>query len=277
MFRAASFAVRIALVSLAWLGTIEVAGAAAATDAKDVGSINFTLGYKNLSGDSNLGFRFDGLGHQVDAWTTGDTLPRDRVYQPALGIEGTWGRKNWPVQIAFDVWNSADDSKSQGHPKDFTTPAYNLRLRAQTLELGLGVRRAFDLKLVTPYIGAGGLWSREQIEIEVSDPNAGQFGTATGHAHMRTSAFGYWVGGGVYRRLGPRFQMGLAYRFSKATLPAAPFTVDSGVLPPEIVSFPGYDVLTPDSNGRPVQLLLPNAEGGGRTLHLVVGWSFPSH
>jgi opacity protein-like surface antigen len=274
MSRVSSVVVRSAFLSLLSLVAIGVASALASTD---VGSIHFTLGYKNLSGDSNLGERLNGLGHQVDAWTTGDTLPKERVYQPALGLEGTWGRKTWPVQIAFDVWNSADDSFLPGHPKNFTDPAYNLRLRANTLELGLGARRAFDLKLITPYIGAGGLWTREKIEVEVSDPNAGQFGAPTGHAHMHTSAFGYWISGGVCRQLGPRFQLGLAYRFSKATLPAEAFTVDRGSLPTEITAFPGYDVFTLDGNGRPVQLLLPNAEGGGRTIHLVVGWSFPSH
>jgi opacity protein-like surface antigen len=254
MSRVTSIVVRSACLTLALSGAI---GVARASDSTDVGSINFTLGYKNLDSEWNLNQRLDGQGRPTDAWTVADSMPKERVYQPALGVETTWGRKSWPVQIAFDILNSADDGISH-MPPVFTTPAYDLRLKAHTLELGLGARRAFDLKFLTPYVGAGGLWVRGKVAIEVSDPNSGQFGTPTASAHMSNSAFGYWFAGGVTRRLGPQLQMGLAYRFSKATLPAQAFTVDSGSLPPGMTTF-------------------PEADGGGRTIHLVVGWSFPSH
>jgi len=273
MSRVTSIVVRSACLTLAISGAISVASALASTD---VGSINFTLGYKNLSGDWNLSEHHDGQGRLVESWTKADTLAKERAYQPALGLEATWGRKTWPVQIALDVWNSADDGISH-IPRFFTTPAYDVRLRANTFEVGLGVRRAFDVLGITPYVGAGGLWTREKIAIEVSDPSAGQFGAPIGYAHMHTSAFGYWISGGVYRRLGPRFQMGLAYRFSKATLPAEAFIVDSGTIPRGITTFPGYEGFTLDSEGQPIQRSIPNAEGGGRTIHLVVGWSFASH
>ena len=216
MSRVTSIVVRSACLSLALSGVIGVASALASTD---VGSINFTLGYKNLDSEWNLNQRLDGQGRPTDAWTRADSMPKERAYQPALGLETTWGRKTWPVQIAFDILNSADDGISH-MPQVFTTPAYDLRLRANILELGLGARRAFNVKFLTPYVGAGGLWVRGKVAIEVSDPYSGQFGTPTASAHMYSSAFGYWLGGGVTRRLGPRLQMGLAYRFSKATLPA---------------------------------------------------------
>lgn len=259
MSRVASVVVRsvvLSLVSLASLGAIGVAGALAGTD---VGSINFTLGYKNLAGEWNLNAR------EVDV--LGQPLPADRTYYPSLGIEGTWGHKSWPVQIAFDVLNSADDGITHV-PQFFTQPAYDVRLRAHVIEVGLGVRRAFDLKIITPYIGAGGLWSRGEATIEVNDPNTGQFGTPIARAHTDrgspgvlggAEAFGYWIGGGITRRLGPRFQMGLAYRLSKNNLPAMPFIVDSGTLP--------------FGNG---SATFPEADAGGKTINLVVGWSFPS-
>jgi opacity protein-like surface antigen len=245
MSRAWSSVVRSAFLSLALILGIGVASSFAGTD---VGSIHFTLGYKNLSGDWNLNPR------DLDA--SGEPLPGDRTSYPSLGIEGTWGPKSWPVQLAFDVLNSADDG-IRHVPQFFNEPAYDLRLRANTLEVGFGARRAFDVIGLSPYVGAGGLWARGKVEIEVNDPYAGQFGTRTGHAHAHSDGFGYWLGGGVTRRLGPRFHLGLGFRFSKANLSAEPFTVDQGTLP-FVTSF-------------------PEADAGGRTFNLVVGWSFPSH
>lgn len=236
---------RTALITLALTGTLGAAGAFAATD---VGTIHFTLGYKNLSSDWNLDPR------EVDQF--GNVLPAGRASEPALGLELTWGRQGWPAQIALDVLHSSDDGISHV-PRFFTIPAYDLRLRASTLELGLGLRRSINVIGLTPYLGAGGAWVRGRAVVEVSDPNAGQFGAPTAYAHTRSSAFGYWASAGVYRRLGPRFQLGLEGRYSKATLAAKPFTVDYGALPSGITTFPEVD-------------------GGGRTIHLLVGWSFPS-
>lgn len=249
MSRALPSVIRTAFLSLALTATGLGVGASSFAGTDDVGSVNFTLGYKNLSGDWNLDPR------QLDA--AGQPLPGDRTYYPSLGIQGTWGPKRWPVQLALDVLNSADDGITHV-PQFFTTPAYDLRLRANTLEIGFGARRAFEVGGLRPYVGAGGLWARGKIELEVSDPNSGQFGTQTAHAFSHSSAFGYWLSGGVTRRLGPRFQLGLDYHLSKATLPGAPFTVDQGALPFNVTSFPEVDA-------------------GGRTINLVVGWSFPSH
>lgn len=203
-----------------------------------VGSVNFVLAYKGLSEDWNL-----------DSGT-------GTAYQPALGLEMTWGQKNWPVHIALDVLHSYDDGITHV-PPFFTVPAYDVRLRASTLEIGLGVRRALDLAGWCPYAGAGFNWVRGNIEIEVSDPNAGQFGATTGVGRARSSAFGYWLGGGMIRRLGPSFQLGASLRFSKATLPAEPLLVESGALPAGATEFPEVD-------------------GGGTTIQVVAGWSFPA-
>jgi hypothetical protein len=93
--------------------------------------------------------------------------------------------------------------------------------------------------------------------VEISDPDSSQFGVLTAVARSRASAFGFWAGGGVYRRIGPRFQIGLEGRYSKATLPATALVVEQGTLP--------------FSNATIAEL-----DGGGRHVNLVVGWSFPS-
>lgn len=234
MSRLAASVTRSILASLLLAITF---GASSASAQPGVGSVNFVLAYKGLNEDWNL----DG--------GTG------RAYQPALGVELSWGKKDWPVHIAFDVLHSYDDG-IQHVPPFFTTPAYDLRLKAGTLELGLGARRAFDLMGWAPYIGAGGSWVRGNLAVEVIDPNGGQFGTSTGSAHARSSSFGWWMGGGLQRRLGPHFQIGASARFSKATLPSQPLLVDYGALPAGVTTFPELD-------------------GGGQAIQLVLGWSFP--
>lgn len=239
MSRAASSTVRAILASLVLTAAT---GAGAAFAGTDVGSIHFVLGQKSLDNDWNLGP------------PTQDTTAR--VGQPTLGVELTWGREGWPVMVAFDVLHSYDDGIIH-IPQFFTSPAFNQRLRASTLEVGLGVRRSWSVLGCSPYLGAGGSWVRGNAAVEIIDPSAGQFGAVTASAHSRASAFGYWAGGGVYRRMGPRFQIGLAARYAKATLPATPLVIEQGTLPFGITTTPELD-------------------GGGRHVNLVVGWSFPA-
>ncbi len=239
MSRVPSSVVRAVLISLVLAGALG-AGAGAAFAGTDVGSINFIIGRKNITGDTLF------VGPPSGVVADG---------QPALGVELTWGRQGWPALIALDVLHSYDDGVTRV-PAFFTTPAYDQRLRASTFEIGLGVRRAWTVLGLSPYLGAGGSLVRGNAVVEISDPNAGQFGALTASARGRASAFGYWAGGGIYRRLGPRFQLGLAGRYSKATLPASRLIVESGSLP--------------------TSASIREIDAGGLHINLVVGWSFPS-
>jgi hypothetical protein len=231
--------VRAALTSLIMTGAL---GTGAAFAATDVGSVNFTLGRKSLSNDWNPGP------------PTADTT--ERVGQPALGLELTWGRQGWPAMVALDVFHSYDDGIIHV-PAFFTEPAFDVRLRMRTLEIGLGVRRAWTVLGWSPYLGAGGSWVRGSVVYEVSDPLGDQFGAPLASARAHATAFGYWAGGGIYRRMGPRFQLGLAGRYSKATLPVTDLILDD-VTPTTVID------------------QISEIDAGGRHINLVVGWSFPS-
>jgi hypothetical protein len=239
MSRVPSAVVRAILISLVLTGAL---GAGVAFAGTDVGSINFILGRKSLTNDWNVGL------------PTVDTTAR--VGQPSLGVELTWGRQGWPAMIALDLLHSYDDGIIH-FPAFFTIPAVDQRVRARTLEIALGVRRAWNVIGISPYLGGGLSWVGGQFGVEISDPNAGQFGVLTASAHGREAKFGYWAGGGIYRRIGPRFQIGLAGRYSKVTLPATALILDG--------STPSLVVGT-----------VPELDAGGRHVNLVVGWSFPS-
>jgi hypothetical protein len=93
----------------------------------------------------------------------------------------------------------------------------------------------------------------------MSDPSQGQFGSLGPSVGGSDAAFGYWAGGGVYRRFGPRFQIGLTGRYSKAT-----------------IDLPGTRVVGESGHYRLVPVTLPGVDAGGKHFGIVVGWSFPN-
>jgi hypothetical protein len=241
MSRVPSSAARSVLTILAMLGVL-CTGVAFA--GKDVGSVNFTLGGKSLTSD-----------WYVSAPTT---LPPGRPRQPALGVEATWGRAGWPVMVALDVLHSYDDGVVH-ESGTLLLPPIDVRQRASTLEVGIGARRAVSVMGVTPYLGAGGAWVRANVIAEFSLPGFGQFGEPPGSVHTAGSALGFWVGGGIYRRLGPRFQLGLTGRYSQAKL-----------------KFHGQTVIYSDGGSIFVPGDSDELDAGGKHIGLVAGWSFPN-
>jgi opacity protein-like surface antigen len=228
-----------------------VAGAAHAAD-HPLGSIDFTLGSKQLSSDWALG--------QPSVSTAGDTTIEQHPHQPGLGVETSWGKKGWPVSIALDVMHSYDDGLEQFTAVNLgvdTIKAASARRRASTLEIGVGVRRAWIVKGWSPYVGGGGSWIHATVIDEIIDPSIGPMGGVVGGQRGSDSSFGYWIGGGIVKRVGPRFHLGLTARFSKAkvTLPST-----------QVVG----EVPTYHYTGTPQEV-----EAGGRHIGFVIGWSFP--
>lgn len=227
--------------------------ALAAVVRADVGAVDFTLGYKQLSPDWVVG------APQIGA--AGDTLAPDDPSQPGLGIETSWGRQGWPVWLAFDVMHTYDDGVQVYPPINVgigIIPRAAVRRRASTLELGAGVRRQWTvLNAWAPYLGAGGSWVRATVIDDVIDPAQGDFGTVVLSQRGNDSAIGWWVGGGLMRRVGPRFRFGLTARYTSARV-TLPETRVLGELP--YYRFTGVQ---------------REVEAGGRHIGLVLGWAFP--
>lgn len=233
---------------------IAIPGLFAATSAlaEDVGMVNFTLGYKRMSTDWELG--------TPGVSASGDTLAPASASQPGLGVELTWGRKGWPASLAIDVLHSYDDGM-QHFPFINLGPdtvfAADARRRASTLEIGVGLRRSFGLKAWEPYIGAGGSWVHANVIHEVTDPAQGSYGALISRETGHDSSFGYWVGGGLLKRFGQRFHLGLTGRYSsaKVDLPSSRVVGES----------PHYHFTSATSR----------VDAGGRHIGLVLGWDFP--
>jgi len=141
--------------------------------------------------------------------------------QPEFGAEVSWGKKSWPILIATDVFGSSDEQTVSG-----------VKLEGNTSELDLGIRKIWGDKNVHGFLGGG----FANIHAEAKATLSGLSGS------VDDSSPGAWVGGGVFWRLGTRFNIGLSGRLSRAT-----------------VTFSGVDV-----------------EAGGSHAGLLLGWGWPA-
>ena len=127
----------------------------------------------------------------------------------AFGVELSWGNTDWPVYIVSYLFWSAD-------AQDFTL----FETVAVTSELNVGVRKIWgESRKTRPYVGGGIAIVRGYVQerfdffpdVDSSD-----------------AAVGPWVGGGVFWRLGSRFNIGMSARWSKADVEIFNRSVDAG-------------------------------------------------
>jgi hypothetical protein len=116
-----------------------------------------------------------------------DWLPLEQ--QVEVGVEGTWGREGWPVWIATDFYRSQDSARVLGS-----------KVEAETRELGVGIRRVWNNDNSYLYLGFGVDYLSARVE------------QAAGSEDQ--SNLGGWMGGGLFWRLGPRANIGVALRYS---------------------------------------------------------------
>ena len=174
---------------------------AAAAPSAQAGHVNFLLGSKVLNKN--------------------DWAPADN--QLAAGMEASWGGEDWPVLIATDLMGSRK-SKSQAG-SDY---------KSSTGEMDLGVRKVWNSgsqRRVHPYIGGGIAFGSGTAEVTSG-------GVTT---KSDDTGVGAWLGGGIFWRLGSRFNLGMSLRGSSAK-----------------VSIAGVD-----------------ANAGGGTFGLTLGWGWP--
>lgn len=122
--------------------------------------------------------------------------------QGTFGVEVTFGRETWPVWIAIDSFGA--DKIARNVTFDFEGTLYTHDIYGSTGEFDLGVRKIWGNHKTRPFIGGGvGLISAE-IDLGVPSDSADKVGP--------------WVGGGVFWRLGSRFNLGVTTRWSDANV-----------------------------------------------------------
>jgi len=173
------------------------------------GDANFLLGVKSLDEDN---------------WAPVE----DHV---AFGAEVTFGKETWPIWIALDYFESAREKKDV--PIDLGGFVVARDLEGNTLELDLGVRKIWGQgwgkeKRTRPYLGGGVGLMGAHFDAEFSSDE--------------DFSLGVWAGGGIFWRLGSRFNIGATVRWSKAQ----------------------------------VELFGVDGEAGGLTYGLLLGWGWPA-
>lgn len=132
----------------------------------------------------------------------------DDDFEPAddpleIGLALSLGKPEWPVLLAVDLSVASGDGDmpvvAGGLPATSTADV-------DIHELDLGVRRYFGERTVG-YVGGGAAWVRAEVEV-------GLDGAFTGKDDG--SELGLWAGGGLRRRFGNGFQVGLDGRYTKA-------------------------------------------------------------
>lgn len=130
-----------------------------------------------------------------------DWAPLDQ--HGAFGAEMSWGSTDWPVFIASDVFVSADVEEGTF-----------LDTVAVTTELDLGVRKIWELGRTYPFVGGGMGIMTGYLDNDITDD--------------RDAAAGPWINGGVFWRLGPRFNIGLSARWSSGDVRLFGQELDAG-------------------------------------------------
>jgi len=129
--------------------------------------------------------------------------------QAEVGAEISFGKVNWPVLVAIDVMGSAGHDSVPVYDY-YSGYFYNTNVKAHTEELGVGIRKIWAPKnhAIRPYIGAGIGVARADLKFDVGPVSVSDSDTG----------FGGWANGGVFWRLGPKFNLGLDVRYSNANV-----------------------------------------------------------
>ena len=144
----------------------------------------------------NVNFVIGAKGLDEDDWKPNEG-------QPEFGAEVTWGGKTWPIAIATDLVASSHGGDVLG-----------VEINARTAEWAFGVRKIWEAGAARPYIGGG--IARMEAEKEIN------------HNTEQGSGLGTWIGGGIFWRLGSRFNIGLAARLSRGQVTLSGGDIEAG-------------------------------------------------
>lgn len=123
--------------------------------------------------------------------------------QAALAVCSTFGKADWPVMIALDLLVSADSMDVAG-----------IDLTAGTTEFDAGIRKIWKTKNARPFVGGGLSFLSGKLEIE--------------DLSVDGDGVGAWIDGGVFWRLGRRFNIGIEARVSRGEITISSFDVEAG-------------------------------------------------
>jgi len=141
----------------------------------------------------NANFVLGGRALDEDFWSPVDS-------QAVVGVTVDFGREGWPVHLETGIQGSADD--------DDLFDVGLVKLTGSVAELSFGVNKTWKPKgNVRPFLGGGLASVTARLEAE----------TPLGDVDDEDTSGGVYVHGGVFWRLGERFNIGLDGRILVGT------------------------------------------------------------
>ncbi|HEX6851083.1 MAG TPA: outer membrane beta-barrel protein [Candidatus Polarisedimenticolaceae bacterium] len=132
---------------------------------------------------------------------SGDWKPAEK--QAELGVAMSFGHSDWPVFIALDVLKSERED-------DYVDPVLwylgTAKFTGATHEVALGIRKIWNRGKARPYVGGGMTLITASVEYDYPSVKY----------DAEDTTLGPWLGGGVFWRLGSRFNLGFDVRWSTA-------------------------------------------------------------
>jgi opacity protein-like surface antigen len=175
--------------------------------------------------DVKKSFNFFLGGKKIDDFSDNHT-GGDLDKQGDIGIEMSFGGYDWPVMLAVDLLASgADDDFSYYYYNSALLYGYinDADVKASSAEIDFGIRKTWEFanNPTRPYIGGGLSAIHGSFDIDVDTP--------FGSFHEEDSGWGtgYWIGGGVYWKIGEKFNIGLNIRHSSAEVDFDDFGVNN--------------------------------------------------
>jgi hypothetical protein len=125
--------------------------------------------------------------------------------QPAIGLSLAFGEERISVHFAVDAYFAKQED---GNPN----PAVDSRVRGQSSEFAVGVRKLWGQGATRPFLGGGA------TIITISQ----DFDGPSGPVSFDDRAYGAWIEAGIFWRLAGHLNLGLQARYSKADAKLGP-------------------------------------------------------
>lgn len=151
-----------------------------------------------------------------------ETDPLDDLTQ--VGAQVSFGPADWPVMLAVDLlFATGDDSTTESGGPGFSA---DIDIELDVTELAVGVRKIWGESSARPFIGGGLDFVQADATFDVTFRTP--LGSVSFDEDEDDNAIGLWVQGGVFWRLGSRFELGGQVRYNTAEVEADGEDIDVG-------------------------------------------------
>ena len=171
--------------------------------------IAFSISILNVHADSDTNRWTGDMNVVFGAKRFSDSPWKPIDNQPTFGLMLDARQRDWPLNIALDVYYSGDQGSADG-----------LTREGSTTENDFGIRRIWRTsQSLRPYLGLGSAL----IQARLKDSSPGRPSQSDSDIGA-----GVWIGGGLYWTLADYFNIGFNYKYSTGKVSLLDQRLDAG-------------------------------------------------